>query len=474
MLKKTYNKALLLLILMTAVNGSCQTILSCDFVDAMNKKETIQYNWNTYNTISPIDSFTKMDGPYNQVNIVRPLGGKYDRKTGKKLISEDTYKWDGEKYYYDWEPLKKILNNVLAQTKVYQIVLDNPSWAFQRGLNLKEEDSFDTYGNPWAPNDPVAWANYIRAMINELIKTYGREQVGQWRYCIGREIGTPGHWRSGETAFFEHYKNTEKVLRELLPEAQVGTHLLWASNKNSYGQNFVPWCKANGAKYDFLAISYYPIYTTNKSVDMDYVYKFDIAPIMELPEWNKEAPFEIHEYALIEAMIDHKAIRSPVLHRNIFPLMMAKMIYEKNLGDVFVWSDAPVYKETLMLLKNLKGHDYYSSRKEGKPLIEGNMINAIFSKSDADNLYEITAYNYNESPVVKGDEPLKFEVTLPVPSGKGMKYRVGKYTDNVVGMQWSSWKKVKSNGKIDDTKSVLSFNDAIPAFSYLKYEIQVE
>lgn len=474
MLKKIYIQLLLLIIMLIAVNGFSQTTLTCDFTNSTNRLKTIQYHWNTYNSISPINSFRLMSGPYERVNVVRPLGGKYDRKTGMKLISEDTYKWDGEKYYYDWEPLKKIINNVINKTELYQLVLDNPSWAFQRGLNLEEKDSFDTYGNPWAPNDAVAWANYIKAMLHELIKTYGREKVGKWRYCIGREIGTPGHWRSGETAFFEHYKNTEKVIREVLPEAQVGTHLLWGSDRNSYGQKFIPWSKANGAKYDFLGISYYPKYTSIKSVSMDSVYKRDIAPLIELPEWNKKASFEIHEYALIEAMVNHQAIRAPVLHRNIFPLMMAKLLYEKNLGDVFVWSDAPVYKKSLILLKNLKGHDYYSSKKEGIPQIKGSMIDAIFSKSDADNLYEITAYHYNANPDVIGKDSLKLVATLPITAKKGIKYRVGRYIDSEVGLQWSSWEELKTKMIIDDKKSIVSFYEAIPAFSYLKYEILVE
>lgn len=453
-------------------NGFSQTTLSCDFVDSRNKLKTIQYNWKTSNTISPINGFTMISGPHERVNIVRPLGGKFDRKTNTKLISEDTYKWDGTKYYYDWEPLKKILDNVLKQTKVHQVVLDNPSWAFQRGLNLSEKDEFDTYGNPWAPNDAVAWNTYIKAMLNELIKTYGREQVAQWRYCVGREIGTPGHWRSGEAAFFAHYKNTVQAIKEVLPEAIVGTHLLWASDKNSYGQNFIPWCKANGVKYDFLAISYYPKYTSAKAVNMDSVYKYDIAPLIELPDWDKNASFEIHEYALIEAMINHTAIRAPALHRNIFPLMMAKMIYEKNLGDVFVWSDAPIYTETLRLLKGLKGHNYYKSKKQGQAQQAGNLIDAIFSR--ADNLYEITAYNYNANPKADKQEPLILTAKIPVPQGTAIKYRVGKYTNSDTKVMWSDWKTGKTSKTDDKGNSLVVLNEEIPVFSYYKYEIMTE
>ena len=456
-----------------SITGFSQITLTCDFTNPVNTSKAISYHWNTYNTISPVNSFKMITGPHEQVNIVRPLGGKINRKTKEKLISEDTYKWDGTKYYYDWEPLKTILNNVLEQTKVYQLVLDNPSWAFQRGLNLEGKDTIETYGNPWAPNDPVAWSDYIKAMLKELIKTYGREQVGEWRYCIGREIGTPGHWRSGETAFFAHYKNTEQAIREVLPEAQVGTHLKRASSDKSYVQNFIPWCKANGAKYDFLGISYYPVYTSPEKVDMATVYNLDIAPIIELPEWDEEASLEIHEYALIEAMRNHKAIRAPVLHRNIFPLMMAKMIFEKDLGDVFVWSDAPVYTETLQLLKGMEGHNYYESKKQGEPKDEGNMIDAIFSRAKAEGLYEITAFNYNAKPETDNTEPLSLSAILPLPAHTKFKYRIKKYSDDQKKAKWSSWKKGKTSKAADGINSVVSFNEEMPAFSYLKYEIKL-
>ena len=448
--------------------------LECDFSDSANRRQTMRYLWNIYNKIAPVESFEMISGPHEFVNIVRPLGGKVVKGTNTKMISDDTYKWDGKKYFYDWAPLKKQIDHVLEKAKIYQLLLDNPSWAFQRGLELEGKDATDVYGNPWAPDDPEAWATYIKAMLNELITTYGRERVGQWRYCVGREIGTPGHWRSGEKAFFDHYKNTEKAVREVLPEAKVGTHLLWASDPNSYGQNFIPWCKENGSRYDFMAISYYPKYRNKNRVDMEHVYSVDIAPLVELPEWNPDATFEIHEYALIKDMVNHRAVRAPALHRNVFKLMMAKMIYEKNLGDVFVWADAPVYTETLRLLKGLEGHAYYKSTKRGHPQKTGNMIDAIFSKDEAKRLYTVSAYNYNADSEEDNEEPLRLAATLPVPVGTGIKYRVGKYTSYHMSVKWSSWKTGTTREIAGGKNSVATFSEKIPAFSFLKYEITTD
>lgn len=461
-------------LLVASVTASAQTTLECDFTDPKMARKTMLYHWNVYNVIAPVEKLRYKEGPYEYVNIVRPLGGKVERGSRNKIVEDDTYKWDGEKYYYDWAPLKKQLDNVLERTKIHQLVLDNPSWAFQRGLGLEGKQEVDTYGNPWAPNDPEAWATYIRAMLNELIKTYGRERVGQWRYCVGREIGTPGHWQAGEQAFFDHYKNTEKVVREVLPEAEVGTHLLWASHKHSYGQNFLPWCKENGAKYDFLAISFYPKYQRKDRVDMDVFYERDIAPLIESPDWNPEATFEIHEYAVIEDMVNHRAIRAPELHRNVFTLMLAKLVYEKNLHDVFVWADAPVYAETLKLLKGLEGHTYYESRKKGEPGEEGDMIDAIFSSDKDTQLYEMTAYNYNANDKAKGDEPLILRAKVPAAANAKFRYRIGRFGEDTMKVTWSDWKAGATKAINNSQSSLLVFRDSIESFSYLKYEIVME
>lgn len=449
--------------------SSSPIILECNYASSDNKRQPMHYHWSISNRISPIGKFNSL-GEGALYNVVRPLGGK--SKNGEKAMDEDTYKWDGEKYYYDWVPLKKQIDNV-GPANLYQLVTDNPSWAFQRGMEIADDSKVETYGNPWPPNDPKAWSDYIKAMLQELINTYGKAQVEQWRYCIGREIGTPGHWRAGQLAFFEHYKNTLDAIKSVLPNAKVGTHFLWSSSKHSYGPDFVKWCKQNNTHYDFIGVSYYPFYNQIKRVDPDYVYKIDFAPIKDIPEWNPAATLEFHEFALITSMNakgnGFENASKPYLES--FTVLMAKMMYEHDMKDVFRWgSDENKLAEQTFL--TMEGNIYYTSSKQGAPQALGNMVDAVFAQDPATKQYNIMAYNYNANPDSKNTEPVTIAATIPLRKGSKIKYRSASYSQN--GLEWSEWKTYKTTAGKKSSESIISIQSEIPVFSFAKYEIVTE
>jgi hypothetical protein len=193
---------LILLTLAFAPVLGARITLKCDFTSPTSRGEPMHDHWNVSNRISPMRGFAMPVGDHPRINIVRPLGGK--ARDGKKLVEEDTCRWDGNKYAYDWRPLHTQIGRVRDRAVLHQLMIDNPPWAFLRGIDLAGESGVETYGNAWPPGDPMAWSRYIRAMLEELVSTYGRENAGKWRYCIGREIGTKGHWRGTMQEFFEH------------------------------------------------------------------------------------------------------------------------------------------------------------------------------------------------------------------------------------------------------------------------------
>lgn len=443
--------------------------LECDFTSPTSKRKPMHYHWNISNRISPISGFNPV-GKGVQINVVRPLGGK--SKNGEKVIDEDTYKWDGEKYYYDWAPLKKQIDNV-GPTTLYQLVTDNPSWAFQWGMELVGDSAVETYGNPWPPNDPLAWSDYIRAMLHELVITYGREQVEQWRYCIGREIGTPGHWRAGKLAFFEHYKNTANAIKAVLPKAKIGTHFLWCSSKHPYGPDFVKWCKQNNVHYDFIGVSYYPFYNKIERVDVDHVYNIDFAPIKDIAEWNSDATLELHEFALIKSMNarGNGFENAPKAHQESFTVMLAKMMYEHDMFDIYRWGSG-INKIAEQTFLAMKGNLYYASSKHGTPNFEGNMIDAVFAQDPSTKQYNIMVYNYNAEPDSKNSETIRIAMTVPLTPDSKVKYRSATYNKN--RLDWSAWKTYKTTAGKNASESVVSFLTDIPVFSFAKFEIIAE
>lgn len=428
----------------------------------------MHYHWNVSNRISPMRSFKIPVGENPSITIVRPLGGK--SRGGQKLIDEDTYKWDGTAYVYDWEPLKKQIDTVRKRAAIHQILIDNPPWAFQRGLAINEEDRVETYGNAWPPNDPAAWSRYIQAMLEGLVSTYGKDQVEQWRYCIGREIGTKGHWRGTMLEFFEHYRITERAIHSVLPNAKVGTHFLWATSKNSFGPDFVKWCKQNDVRYDFIGVSYYPFYDKLNRVDLDYVYKADFAPIKDIPEWNPSATLEIHEFALISKMSSegNSFDNAPRDHQESFTVMLAKMMYEHDMIDIFRWGDGSDKLAEQSFL-SMEKNRYYKSSKLGDPTHEGNMVDAVFAHDELKNQYNIIMANYNAAPKSKGVEPIRVKTTLPVSPGTAMRFRNAIYSDG--RLDWSEWNTVKTTPKLGSASSEVEIRVQLKSFSFQKIEI---
>ncbi len=449
--------------------GLSQITLECDYSSAANQKAPLHFHWDICNRISPMGRINIAAGEKPFINVVRPLGGK--SKNGKKLINEDTYKWDGENYVYDWAPLKKQIDTVREKAKLYQLMIDNPPWAFQRGLDLGGEDGVETYGNAWPPNDEQAWSLYIQAMLKELVKTYGRENVAQWRYCIGREIGTKGHWRGTRLEFFEHYRNTEKAIRAVIPEAKVGTHFLWASSKYSFGPDFVKWCKQNDVPYDFIGVSYYPFYNRIDRVDMDSVYELDFAPIKDIPEWNPSARLEIHEFALITSMSakGNSYKNAPQAHQETFTVMLAKMMAEHDIVDVFQWGSIG-NNQAKRTFQIMEGDLYYKSLKKGNPTAPGNMIDSVFALDKAERQYNIVAYNYNANPDAKDGEAVGIVATIPAPPKTELTYR--RAVSVASGLSWSDWKPIITKGASGSKKSRVELSVQLNPFSWQKIEIR--
>ena len=451
-----------------------QVTLQCDFTDPAARGKPMEYHWDIYNRISPMKPCNPTGNPNGGLCVVRPLGGK--ALGGRMLIEEDTYKFDGNRYYYDWAPLKKQLDNAMARGRIHQLVLDNPSWAFQRGIDRGGRPETDTYGNAWPPNDPEAWAKYIEAMLEELIKLYGRQEVAGWRYGIGREIGTSGHWQASKESFFQHYENTVRAVRRVLPNAKVGSHFLWATSKHSWGPDFVAYCKERNVPYDFVGMSFYPFYNQLDRVDLDKVYEKDIAPIKDRPDWNPKAAFEIHEFALIISMggkgSSYKS--APPEYQASFAVMLQEMMYEHGISTVFQWGTGPSKAATTEAFLPMKGDLFYSHAKHGKPLNKGNKVGAVFARNSEKNRYSLVASNYNADPTSLSAEALTFKITLPEPVGKNVTYRVGTYQKSGDRLAWTGWASETTTATGTGSQSELVLHANIPVFSILKFEIVAE
>lgn len=426
-----------------------------------------------------------------KVNTVRMLGGWANQNT-----QQDTYQWDGEKYVYNFEAATKRINAWLNNDwDIFQIVLDNPPWAFQRGYTFIEvpdgtnylaKDRVGVYGNGIPPNDAEAWNQYIKAFMQHLVDTYGKEAVLTWRFRIGSEIDTrPQHWAATRQEFFDHYKNTVEAVKAVLPEAKVGTHFREATHKSkyidytgnkedAYGPYFVTWAKQHHVPYDFLAISYYPHITHPHETDMHEVYETQIAPILEHPDYNPNASFEIHEYKFIVKMKRAGFVSVATSHNSAFFAMLAKMMLEKNIQEVFQWgnmSQGSYSPEamTQLALYQMLGNRLYSNTVVGKPAIAGNRVDGIFSQKADGSGFDVLSFNFNKDDMAyQMPEQVLVSMQVAKPAGTKFKYRVAQIdqTSNIEQLFYATYPKAtisQSDGgwRKDEAHATASASNAL-------------
>ncbi|TNJ45003.1 glycosyl hydrolase 53 family protein [Tamlana fucoidanivorans] len=462
-----------------ATTVHAQIVLQTDFTDSANAKQIIVYHLNVFNRITPINGVNVTNATSKtKLCIVRPLGGI--AKKGKADLTMDSYKWDAvsKTFYTDFTQLKRQIDGVYDEgLEIHQIVLDNPSWAFQRnakGALLGDSLRVSTYGNAEPPKDYNVWANYLKDVMSFLVDTYGKDEVLKIQFDIGREIGTPTHWSGTKEQFFEFYKVSVKAIKQELPKAKVGTHFLWGSSQKAWGTNFVKWCKTNKVHYDFVGVSFYPFYHMENRTNFNQVYLKDFAVIKDIPEWNENAKLEMHEFALIKSLskAGNAFENAPVAHQNSFIIGLMKMFYQNNMYNVFQWGDGKKYEGARNMLLTLEGNTYYNSNKSGVQRSEKNYVDAIFSRDSKQDSYHIVAYNYSANLESKDTESLRITAKLNVPPWTKIMVRSAVYISKEDAFTWYEWHEVMTKGN-ESSKSMMSFDTQLPVYSFLKYEIKL-
>lgn len=384
-----------------------------------------------------------------KVNTVRMLGGWPSRN-----LHADTYKWTGDTYIYDFSQATQRIDSWLNNGwDIFQIVLDNPPWAFQRGFHFVDQpdgihylkkDAIGVYGNNLPPADAGAWHDYIRAFTRHLIYTYGKDRVLSWRFRVGSEIDTrPQHWAGTREAFFNHYKNTVDAVHSELPNAQVGVQFREASftgkyvdfrgsTEDAYGPYFVRWAKANKVPYDFLGISYYPRINEPDELDPESFYTNGIAPIQRHPDWNTDASLEVHEFKLIIAMQRAGFESVQTSHSSAFFAMFAKMVLENSIGEVFQWGNvsngqyAPEAR-TQLALYGMLGNELVHNTVEGSPRTADNKVNGLFTRKSDSARFDILLYNFNTRNLAYQEpEPVELILDTGPVTANTFHYRIGR------------------------------------------------
>jgi uncharacterized repeat protein (TIGR02543 family) len=442
------------------LTANAQVTLSTDFTNETNKKAPIHNIWSVANRISPKNGANVR--PDLKVNLVRMIGGINKIVNGEKVpdLDFDPCRYDSSTgtYVYDWDILIDRLDAIVySDVEIHQIVLDQPPWAFQHGytfipsgtndgIHFREDEKISHYGNSLPPYDKEAYFDFIAALMTKLVDTYGKEKVLSWRFRVGSEIETPDHWFGTEQDFIEHFANTEKAVRSVLPNAQVGLHTRYPGflYKNgtvlnykgevikSFADGLIEYCYDHDVRFDFLGISDYVRVINQDSRTMDTKYDKLFAPLINHPKWNEDASIDLMEYKAVTTMngADGKGtIGCETSHREIVELAFSNQFYrneDKGLERIYRWNNrtGSTNPINIEMVNTMVGKTRYTTQTSGVPILENNELDAIFSKDETKDVFDVIIYNYNASSLDYNDEePVELSFIADLPVGTILNYR---------------------------------------------------
>ena len=466
MKKLFFLKFYVLIFLSLTVLNICygQVELSTDFTSESDEKLPIHNVWSTANRISP--RYGSNIRPGLKMNIVRMIGGikKTVNGVNQKDLDFDPCLYDSinNQYVYRWDPLIERLDKVVSShTEILQIALDQPPWAFQHGynfipegtrdnVNFREDEKISIYGNSLPPADKEAYHEFIKALMVKLVETYGEEKVLSWRFRVGSEIETPDHWFGTKQDFIEHFANTERAVRTVLPNAKVGLHtrnpgFLYKNGTilnykgepyASFIDGLIDYNDANNIKCDFWGLSDYIVIGNGGLRDMNGKYAKNFAPLINNPKWNPETTIDIMEYKTVTTMNgadDKGTVGCETSHREIVELIFSNTFYknkDKGLEFIYRWgnrtgSDNP---DAIKELDAMQGLVRYETSISGNPNTSTNELDAIFAKNESEDEYDVLIYNYNSSSLgYKANETVEVSFTTNLPVGTTLYYRSKSY-----------------------------------------------
>jgi len=449
--------------------GLAQSIFNVNYANRDDQRGEIVNFWSVENKIfsGRVETEGEFRGETRKLNFIRTLGGWRTSIDGAaaKDFSGDLYSRENNRDVFDFDQMIDKIREYRANgIRVNQIVLDNPPWDFQNdhtfvdqpnGVNYLRSTEIETYGNAIPPDKPNVWSDFISATTQRLVDEFGAATVAQWRFRVGSEIDTPGHWAGTATEFFNHYRRTLDAVRSVLPNAIVGVHFreaTFAAQRNgvprldyrgnaitSFGNRFIDWAARNNVDYDFFGVSYYPFFNrlTGGLGGLDPIRWYDdaVAPFKNNPNFRDGVPFEIHEYWLFTNFGQGVIVNVGTSHGSAFMVRLARMAYERNVRQINMWGHGSIgdlyspQRMALGMLNTMVGERRYRYTSTQNTR-NNNVLDAVFSTNTAGNTpaYNAIISNYSHRPAYAPDsERVNVRMTLPVAPNTRYEYRVIPY-----------------------------------------------
>lgn len=235
--------------------------------------------------------------PYSKyINCIRFIGGRSDGKN-RWLVKVAK---DG-RLVTDFSGMIAYLRAIQEWGYVPMIVLDNVP------LALSEPSVMHKYGNTFPPKDYDAYHQYIRMVVEAMVKAFGRETVEKWRFRVMTEPDlNPGHWAATKEEYLKLYDYAVDAVTQVIPEADIGPgNILNPVKHRKWGLDIIDHCAIGknyrtgrtGTRLRFFSCSWYgainePESTLAESVKM-------IRERLGNFEAFRDVPVEIAEFSIL-------------------------------------------------------------------------------------------------------------------------------------------------------------------------------
>ena len=322
---------------------------------------------------------------------------------------------------------------------------------------------------------------HLRSAMNAIIGELGRTEAARIQYGIGREIGTRGHWTGSQAAFFRFYARSVNAIRTVLPNARVGSHFLWQTSNNPWARDFIEFCAENDVPYNFVGVSYYPIWNQASRTNFDEVYRVDFGAITNDPNWNSNAKLQLHEFALIERFGGGGStfVNPSEGHLNSFLVGLTRMAWINDINEIFLWGDGSQYTHAFNELRGLVRNRLYTNTRSGTAP-RNTFVNATFTQDESNDKYQVIAYNYTSNQTVNSGRgnPLNVNIraTVDAPPGSAFRWRTrtfvqGTGEDNPGRIVESNFRNGTTTGS--GSNSLISLTTLVEGFSWTLYEFEI-
>ncbi|MGJ8691799.1 MAG: GH39 family glycosyl hydrolase [Thalassotalea sp.] len=439
------------------VDDTIDVIVKADITDLDNHNADLHDMWGTVNRISPIYGVVAINGL--KANIVRMLGGINKKDANGKNVPDlaydtATYNEITNKYEYNFQSLVTRINRIINNTEshkindLFQIVLDQPPWAFQHGhqfiaddqpydgVSFKESQRVSIYGNSLPPKDKVAYNEFLQSTMNHLVAEYGESTVLSWRFRIGSEIETPDHWYGSEQDFIEHFANSVNAIRAVLPNAKIGLHtrspnFLYRNGTvtnykgekiASFASALIEYCADNNIKYDFWGLSDYPFITDANTRDPKTKYEHLFKALVDHPKWQQGTVIDVEEYSVITKMggIPNAAyVTTESPQGDTFNVALTDEFYQNNVDQIFQWGQRSGDRAwSAEVFTTMVGKPRISTE------INADTVGSVVVSDLNDDSIQAVTYHYDpqDLEVIK-DRNVKLAFNIDKPEGTTFYYR---------------------------------------------------